>query len=44
MIPEEESRDRPVGSDPEVIVNDKSSPVMEGVTENELFFAKSKED
>ena len=44
MIPEEESRDRPIGSVPDVIENDKPSPVMEGVTENELFFAKTKED
>ena len=44
MIPEEGSRDRPIGSDPEVMENDRSSPLIEGVTENELFFAKTKED
>ena len=44
MIPEEGLRERPIGSDPEVMENDRSSPLIEGVTENELFFAKTKED
>ena len=41
MIPEEESRDRPIGSDPDVIENDKPSPVIEGVAENGLFFDRT---
>ena len=44
ITPVDGFRDRPIGSDPDVIENDKPSPVMEGVTENELFFAKTKED
>ena len=44
MTPVDGLRDNPIGSDPDVIENDKPSPVMEGVTENELFFAKTKED
>ena len=44
MIPFVELSDNPIGRDPDVIENDRSSPLIEGVTENELFFAKTKED
>ena len=34
MIPEDELRDRPGGRDPEMIENEISSPLTEGVIEN----------
>ena len=38
MIPVVELRDRPIGSDPDVIENEIPSPLIEGVIENGLFF------
>ena len=34
MIPEDELSDNPTGSDPDMIENDRSSPLTVGVTEN----------
>ena len=41
MTPVDGLRDRPTGSDPDVIENDKPSPVIEGVAENGLFFDRT---
>ena len=41
MTPVEGLRDRPIGSDPDEIENDKPSPEMEGVAENGLFFDRT---
>ena len=38
MIPVVELRDRPIGRDPDMIENDRSSPLIEGVIENGWFF------
>ena len=44
MIPVDELRDRPIGSDPDVIENDSSSPSTVGMIENILLFARINED
>ena len=44
MTPVEELRFNPGGSDPDMIENDKSSPVIEGVAENDSFFDRTKDD
>ena len=41
MIPEDELRDRPGGRDPEMIENEISSPLTEGVIENGWFFDRT---
>ena len=41
ITPVDGFRDRPIGSDPDVIENDKPSPVIEGVAENGLFFDRT---
>ena len=41
MTPVDSLRVKPVGSDPDVIENDKPSPVIEGVAENGLFFDRT---
>ena len=41
MIPVDELRDRPIGSDPDVIENDSWSPSTVGMIENELFFDRT---
>ena len=41
MIPVVELRISPIGSDPDVIENTKSSPLTVGVTENDSSFAKA---
>ena len=44
MIPVVELRDRPIGSDPDVIENESSSPLTVGVVENGLLFDRTYED
>ena len=44
MTPVDGFRDRPLGSDPEVMKNDNPSPVIEGVAENRLFFERTYDD
>ena len=41
IIPVIELRDRPIGSDPEEIENDRLSPLTIGVIENGWFFDRS---
>ena len=41
MIPVDELRDRPIGSDPDVIENDSSSPSTVGATENEPLIGRT---
>ena len=41
MIPVVELRDRPIGSDPDVIENESSSPLTVGVVENGLLFDRT---
>ncbi len=38
MTPVDGLRDNPIGSNPDVIEKDKSSPVIEGVAEKGRFF------
>ena len=44
MIPVEGLRERPIGRDPEMIENDSSSPLIEGLIENWLSFDRTYED
>ena len=44
MIPDVELSDNPIGSDPDEIENESSSPSTEGVMENSLSFVRTKED
>ena len=41
MTPVDELRERPVGSDPDVIENKSSSPLTVGVVENGLLFDRT---
>ena len=38
IIPSVELSDKPIGSDPKIRENDRSSPLTEGVIENSSFF------
>ena len=44
MIPVDESIDRPIGRDPEMIENDNSSPLTIGMIENDSSFVRANED
>ena len=44
MIPVDEWNDRPIGRDPDVIANEGSSPLIEGVIENGSFFDRAYDD
>ena len=44
MIPEDELSDRPIGRDPDEIVNERPSPLIEGMIENDSFFVKTYDD
>ena len=44
MIPVVGLRDNPSGRDPDVIENEGSSPLIEGVIENGLFFDRTYDD
>ena len=41
MIPVDSLSDNPIGRDPEMMENDRSSPLIEGVIENGLFFDRT---
>ena len=41
IIPVVELRDRPIGRDPDVIENNRSSPLTEGVVENDSFLERT---
>ena len=44
MIPDVELSDNPIGSDPDEIENESSSPSTEGEMENGVFFVRTKDD
>ena len=44
IIPDDELRERPVGRNPEMMENDRLSPVIEGMMENGLSFNMTYED
>ena len=44
MIPVDEWNDRPIGRDPDIIENDRSSPLTIGEIENGLSFDRAYED
>ena len=44
MIPVDESRDRPIGRDPDEIENEGSYPSTEGEIENGSFFVSTYDD
>ena len=41
MIPVDEWNDRPIGRDPEIMENDRSSPLTIGLIENDSFFDRT---
>ena len=44
MIPVDEWNDRPIGRDPDIMENDRSSPLTIGEIENGLSFDRAYED
>ena len=44
MIPVDELIDNPIGRDPDEIVNERPSPLIEGMIENDSFFVKTYDD
>ena len=44
MTPFDESRDNPIGSDPDEIENEGLSPLIEGVIENDSFLVRTYDD
>ena len=44
MTPVDESIDNPIGRDPDEIVNERPSPLIEGMIENDSFFVKTYDD